>query len=52
MNIIIEENNIKYIWFMVVERNTIFFEKFSKNIEKIGNIFIEYSKKILKDINE
>ena len=28
------------------------FEKFAKNIEKIGNLFIDYSKKLLNTLNE
>ena len=59
MNTIIEENNVIYnnmfnelqSW-KEIQNNKIklYFEKFSKNIEKIGNIFIEYSKEFLKAI--
>ena len=59
MNTIIEENNVIYnnmfnelqSW-KQIQNNKIklYFEKFSKNIEKIGNTFIDYSKEFLKAI--
>ena len=59
MNTIIEENNVIYnnmfnelqSW-KQIQNNKIklYFEKFSKNIEKIGNTFIDYSKEFLKVI--
>ena len=61
MNVIIEENNIAYKnmyneldnWKKIQkEKIRIYFEKFSENVEKIGTIFIDYSKNIKKSINE
>ena len=61
MNTIIEENNTKYnnmytdLWrWKEIQKAKIknYFEKFSNYIEKIGNLFLEHSKKIIKDINE
>ena len=59
MNTIIEENNVIYnnmfnelqSW-KEIQNNKIklYFEKFTKNIEKIGNTFIDYSKEFLKAI--
>ena len=61
MNTIIEENNIKYnnlyndlLKWKDIQKAKIkhYFEIFSNKIEKIGNLFIEHSKKIINDINE
>jgi hypothetical protein len=64
MNTIIEENNIVYnnmynelnSW-KLIQKNKIkiYLENFSKNIEKVGNLFIDYSKnlsKLLKEVKE
>ena len=59
MNTIIEENNVIYnnmfnelqSWKQIQSNKIkLYFEKFSKNIEKIGNTFIDYSKEFLKVI--
>ena len=61
MNTIIDENNIKYeemyneLWrWKEIQKHKIksYFMKFAKNIEKIGNFFIEHSKNIINDINK
>lgn len=60
MNTIIEQNNIKYnkmyndLWkWREIQKLKIknFFMKFSENVEKIGNLLIEFSKNILNDVN-
>jgi len=61
MNTIIEENNVEYekmhidlMGWKEIQKHKIktYFLKFAKNIEKLGNAFIEYSKNIINDINE
>ena len=61
MNAIIEENNVEYekmhtdlLGWKEIQQHKIktYFLKFAKNIEKLGNAFIEYSKNIINDINE
>ena len=61
MNAIIDENNITYknmynelnSWKKIQkDKIRIYFEKFAKNIEKIGNLFIDYSKNLLNTLNE
>ena len=60
MNTIIDENNIKYEnmyndlrgWKEIQKHKIkMFFTSFAKNIEKIGNLFLEYSKILIDDIN-
>ena len=61
MNVIIDENNITYknmynelySWKKIQkEKIRLYYEKFAKNIEKIGNLFIDYSKNLFKTLSE
>ena len=61
MNTIIEENNTKYkimyndleAW-KEIQKDKIqsYFFKFANNIEKVGNLFLDFSKNLIKDLKE